>query len=222
MSATLVPQIKCQKCGAPIELKGLAVGDSTRCSGCNHFEVITRTKVSQGSGGLPAARRAGLSAEERLQVNETLQRIKLRRVGHAARHVELYPSWAIMLSAGQFWLSSLLAGENLRAMGEDTRGRRLQILGVVAYLILGAIYVGLGLSVGASIPPAAGVLALVAPPIAFAAWSYWLQHAACSAARDAGAKDAGVLLPLLLGLILAIAQAFAVWFLWHTISQNRF
>lgn len=222
MSATLLPQIQCQSCGAPIDLQGLRVGDSTRCQACNHFEVITRTKVSQGAGALPPARRAGLSAEEREQVSETLERIKLRRVGHAARHVELYPSWSIMLSAGQFWLSSLLAGENLRAMGEEKRGRRLQILGVLAYLVLGAVYIGLGLSLGASIPAAAGVAALVAPPIAFAAWSYWLQHAACSAARDAGAKDAGVLLPLLLGLILAIAQAFAVWFLWHTISQNRF
>ena len=50
-------------------------------------------------------------------------------------------------------------------------------------------------------------------PLGFAFHYTNMQAAASAAAREAGADNAPVVLPLLLGLILAIAQAFAVWFL---------
>ncbi|MGE0707312.1 MAG: hypothetical protein AB7N76_04820 [Planctomycetota bacterium] len=221
MSVTLAPRLICQGCQASLDLSGLRIGDSIRCSGCDRLEVITRQKVTQGD--IPPAKRAGgLTPAERREVDDTLQRIKLRRVGQAARHVDLYPSWAILLAAGQFWLSALLAGQNLIAMGQATRGRRLQVAGGVAYVLLGLIYAGVALKLGATIPPALAVGLLVAPPIGFAAAAYWVQHAACRAARDAGAGQAPVLLPLLVGVIVAIAQAFAVWFIRHSLFRDIF
>jgi hypothetical protein len=178
------PVLVCS-CGREIELVGQKIGDSLTCPACKTLCVVIRSKTK---GEILAAVRSGsLNAGERREVSETLRRIKLRRVGQATRHVKLYPSWAVFLSGAQFYLSAILAGQNLINQGNPARGKRLQIIGVVSYLLLG--------------------------PLLFGLYFTWVQHASCNAARDAGAQTAPVALPLLFGLILAIAQAFAVWFL---------
>jgi hypothetical protein len=157
-------------------------------------------------------RARGLSKAERAEVDETLRRIKLRRVGHATRHVELYPSWLIFLAGVQLYLTALLAGQNLIALGEAERGKRLQIVGVLLYLVLGGALLAFALGVQAVPGPLKAAIAL-AIPLGFAAYYTKVQHAASVAAREAGAQGAPILLPALFGMILAIAQAFAVWFL---------
>lgn len=218
MSVTADPTLDCTSCKTAIPLDGKRVGDSTHCPKCGQFEVITRTKVT---GELATARqRSSLSAAERAQLDETLRRIKLRRRGRASRHVDLFPSWAIFLAAGQFWLSALLAGRNLEAMGDRARGRRLQWTGAALYVGFVVAFLGIWFQFGASIHPAVGLTALVAVAAGFTLSCYLTQHAACSAAREAGAGRAPVLLPLLVGLMLAIAQGFGVWFLRHTLARG--
>lgn len=205
------PQLICSGCQAAIDLGGRRVGDSMSCPRCSSLQVITRSKTR---GDVPTViTGGGLDPHERREVDEALRRIKLRRVGHATRHLKLFPSWAIFLAGVQFYLSGILAGQNLIVQGSERAGRRLQILGVVSYLLLGAAMLAGAFLLGDRIPPAAGLGVLLAVPLAFAAYFTSAQHAPCAAAREAGAGDAPVFLPLLLGLILAIAQAFAVWFL---------
>ena len=86
----------------------------------------------------------------------------------------------------------------------------MQVLAVLAYLVLVGVLVPLGFALDDQLPlvAVAGVVLL-----AFGIHYTRAQHVACAAARQAGAQNAPVLLPLLLGLILLIAQAFAVWFL---------
>jgi hypothetical protein len=172
--------------------------------------VVIRSKTT---GEIPAAvRNAGLSASERKDVAEALKRIKLRRVGQATRHVQLYPSWAVFASGVQFYLSAILAGQNLIRQGETARGRRVQAVGIVSYLVVGALLVaGAFFLEAAPLALKAGVAILI--PLGFASYFTSVQHATCAAARDAGAGTAPVMLPLLFGTILAIAQAFAIWFL---------
>ena len=208
--AVTTPTLLCT-CGASIPLHRERVGDSVSCPACKRTEVVLRSRTR---GPVPAAKRlGGLSSDEREEIDEALRRIKLRRVGRASRHVQLYPSWAVFLAGVQFYLSGILAGQNLITVGQVRRGRFVQMLGVAAYLALGALYLTVALTFGERIPPLLGVAALAITPLAFATYFTATQSAPTSAAREHGATRAPVLLPLLLGLILAIAQAFAIWFL---------
>lgn len=207
------PRLTCTGCSRTLALEGRRVGDSLRCPGCQALIVITRGKVQ---GELPPPVLTGaLSAEERREVGEALRRIKLRRVGNAARHVHLYPSWAVFVAGVQFYLAGIMAGQNVTALGDPVTGRRLQVLGVLGYLAVGASLLGLAILAGPDIPRPLAIAALLGIPLAFATYFTRVQHARGAAAREAGAQSAPVLLPLLIGLILAIAQAFAVSFLLH-------
>jgi hypothetical protein len=203
------PSLECG-CGRVIELGARKIGDSVTCPGCSKLCVVIRSRTK---GEIPTAiRSGGLTSGEKREVSETLRRIKLRRVGHATRHVKLYPSWAVFLSGVQFYLSAILAGQNLINQGDPKRGKRLQLIGVVSYVVLGALLMVAGFMVE-SVPPALKAVVALSVPLFFGLYFTWSQHASCAAARDAGAGTAPVGLPLLVGLILAIAQAFAVWFL---------
>jgi hypothetical protein len=195
-------------CGAKIDLTGRRIGDSTRCGGCGALRVVLR---SRATGDVPpAARTGGLGAEERAEVRDALKRIKLRRVGQARGHVELYPSWAVFVAGVQFYLSAILAGQNLLALG-DPRGRRLQVIGVVAYVLTGAAL--LAAFLWRLLPPEVLLGAAALVPLGFAVWFTATQHEPANAAREHGARNASLVLPALVGLILLIAQAFAVFFL---------
>ena len=206
---THAPRLNCP-CGAATPVVGKRVGDSVTCSGCGKLRVIIRSKVT---GDLPAAVEAGaLSTHERDEVAETLRRIKLRRVGRATQHVDLYPNWAVFVAGVQFYLSGFLAGQNLIALGQEERGKRVQVTSVILYLLLGGGMLALHYGTQDLFPRAALLPALLIP-LGFASYYVSIQAAPAAAAREAGAGNASVVLPLLLGLILAIAQAFAVWFL---------
>jgi hypothetical protein len=206
---TQFPRLNCS-CGKATDISGRRVGDSLACSGCGQLRVIIRSKVT---GDLPAAVEAGaLTAVERDEVEATLRRIKLRRVGRATQHVDLYPNWAVFVAGVQFYLSGFLAGQNLIALGQEARGKRVQVTSVILYLVLGAGLLALHYGAGAWLPRVALLPALLIP-LGFASYYVSIQAAPSAAAREAGAGNASVVLPLLLGLILAIAQAFAVWFL---------
>lgn len=85
---------------------------------------------------------------------------------------------------------------------------------MVGYAVAAAVFLGVVVTgVSHSIPAWVGGGAALGIPLAFAIMFTRAQHAPCAAAREAGAQPASVVLPLLVGLILAIAQAFALWFL---------
>ncbi|RMG10868.1 MAG: hypothetical protein D6731_16615 [Planctomycetota bacterium] len=210
MSTQAAPTLDCA-CGHRIPIEGRRIGDGVTCDACGAYRVVLRSRV-RGEVPPAAARAGGLTAAEREEVAEALRRIKLRRVGHAARHLELYPSWAVFVAGLQFYLSAVLAGQNLIALGQEARGRRLQVFGVASYVVLGLLLLGAAFfAPQVPFPALAAVASLI--PLAFATYFTWVQHAPASAAREAGARKASVVLPLLFGLILAIAQAFALWFL---------
>ena len=200
------PRLACA-CGAAIDIPGARVGDSVRCPSCQAVRVVIRSRVT---GEVPpAAQTGGLSADERGEVAQALKRIKLRRVGAASGHVELYPSWLVFVTGVQFYLSAFLAGQNLIALGDARRGRALQVTGVVSYVLIGVTllvaYVKLDL-------PQTALLGLAAViPLIFAIWFTSAQHSPASVAREHGARNAPILLPLFVGVILAVAQAFTVY-----------
>ena len=208
---TLAPTLPCGGCQATLELRGKRIGDSVTC-GCGRVEVITRLKVP--TGDLPPAKLSGgLSAQERGEVDEALRRIKLRRVGQAARNVELYPTWAMVLAIGQLWLAGILAGHNLKATGQAERGTRIQITGFVVYVLLNASFLGALLFFREQISPVWGAPLLVSVPLVCGGYFLVAQGSGARAAREAGARQASVWLPFLLGTIIAIAQAFLARFL---------
>lgn len=205
---TVTPKLACA-CGAAIDLSGRRVGDSVRCPGCQALRVVIRSRIT---GEVPpAARTGGLNAEERNEVAQALKRIKVRRAGEARGHVELYPSWAVFVAGVQFYLSAILAGQNLATLGEPRRGRQLQVIGVVAYLVTGAALLAAYLKLNLPPPVLYGLLAGI--PLVFATWFTAAQHGPSTIAREHGARSASLALPLLVGTILAIAQAFTVYFL---------
>ncbi len=141
--AVSVPTLKCS-CGAVTEIPNLRIGDSVDCATCKKPQVVLRSKVQ---GDVPPADGAPGQISDRLpEVRESLERIRMRRAGHAARGVALYPLWAIFaLQVFGFYLVAYLVGQNLSALGYRTPGRRLQIAGMVLYsLIVGAYLVVLG------------------------------------------------------------------------------
>lgn len=204
------PRLTCA-CGAAIEIPGKRIGDSVRCGGCGKLRVVIRSLTG---GEVPPAVQAGsMDEEERREVADALKRIKLRRAGRANRHVALYPSWAVFLAGVQFYLAGIMAGQNLAAVGQEARGKRLMVLGIVSYVVLGAGLLALAFLAGQALPRAVLLPLLLGIPLVHAVWFTVAQHAPTQAAREAGATSSSVVIPLLIGLILAIAQAFAVWFL---------
>lgn len=213
MAATSVtPQLSCA-CGAKIEIQGSRVGDSVPCPSCKALRVVLRSRVL---GDVPpAAQTGGLTANERHEVAQALKRIKVRRAGAARGHVELYPSWAVFVAGVQFYMAALLAGQNLALLGETRRGKQVKVMGVVAYLVTGGALLFAFLKLQLPQPLLLGILALV--PLLFASWFTALQHGPATVAREHGAKNANLALPLLVGIILAVAQAFAVYFLMRAV-----
>lgn len=204
----VTPKLTCA-CGAAIDISDRRVGDSVRCPGCQALRVVIRSRVT---GDVPpAARTGGLTVEERNEVAQALKRIKVRRAGEARGQVELYPSWAVFIAGVQFYLSAILAGQNLATLGEPRRGRQLQVLGVVAYLVTGGALLAAYVKLNLPPPVLYGLLAGI--PLVFATWFTALQHGPATVAREHGARSASLALPLLVGTILAIAQAFTVYFL---------
>ncbi|MCO5165478.1 MAG: hypothetical protein M9894_03800 [Planctomycetes bacterium] len=211
-TTTVSPSMACP-CGATIDLTDRRVGDSVRCGGCQRLSVVLRSRVK---GDVPpAARTGGLTADERQEVAQALKRIKVRRAGAARGQVELYPSWAVFVAGVQFYLAAILAGQNLQALGEPQRGRRLQVMGVVAYLLSGGALLFAYLRLQLPPPVLYGLLAGV--PLLFAIWFTAAQHGPATVAREHGARSAGLALPLLVGIILAVAQAFTVYFLMRAV-----
>lgn len=215
--ATVPPLLECGACQTRLPVEGKRVGDSVQC-GCGRLEVITRLKIKEGS--LPPAKIMGrLEPKERKEVDQALQRIKMRRVGHAARNVEVYPTWALVLSIGQFWLTGVLASHNLGVTGQPQRGRRIAIAGGVLYVLLNMALLALGVAFWTRLSPI-WLAPLVAVPVGFGVYAVGAQAKSARAARDAGAKSASPWVPFLLGVIVAIAQAFAALFLTSGLSTG--
>lgn len=218
-------RLRCGGCDQEIPLDGQRIGDTVRCPGCARLRVVIRSRVTGEVA--PAATQAGaLRDDEMTEVQDALTRIRARRLGHTARHVPLYPSWAVFVAGAQFYLSGILAGQNLIAVGQARAGRWLQVVGVASYVVAGALLLAaLLLLRGPAVPPALRLGLLVGGPLliplAFALYFTAAQARACKPARDAGAPRAPVLLPLLLGLILAVAQVFALSFIWSMDRWNR-
>jgi hypothetical protein len=205
------PRTECSHCKASVRVSGHRIGDSLPCPECKGLIVIVRSKTV---GDLPPAVVTGvLTQEERAEVADALHRIKMRRVGRSSRHVELYPTWAILIGLFQFWLAGILAGRNLVALGQERRGRRMQVRAVVSYVVCTSGVVAFALNFWGDVPaPVHGALMAVFP-LLFGVYYAWAQQAPAVAAREAGARSASVAAPMLVGVILGIAQAFAVYFI---------
>jgi hypothetical protein len=214
------PRTECQHCQASVNIAGRRIGDSLPCPDCGKLIVIVRSKTL---GDVPPAVVTGiLTQEERHEVNEALHRIKLRRVGRSARHVDLYPTWAIYLSVFQFWLAGVLAGRNLVALGQEARGKRMQWTAIAAYVLTTAAVVAFALTFWSSVPAPVHAALMAVFPLGFTAYYTWTQHVPASAAREAGAHNASVVAPVLVALILAIAQAFAIYFVQDRVFATPF
>jgi len=210
--ADLVPTIKCP-CGAVVEIPGRRIGDSVECPACRKGQVILRSKVLGGE--VPPADGAPGQISDRLpEVQESLERIRLRRASHAARGVTLYPPAAVF-GAGVlfgFYLSAILAGQNLAALGQPARGRRLQAIGVVLYAVMiGALVYLVGRVEEGPVVNIAGKLGLPVHFILSGVFARFGRRDAL-AALEAGAKPVAPILPSIIGLLLAVAQFFAIFF----------
>jgi hypothetical protein len=209
--APVVPELKCE-CGVVIQIAGRRIGDSVSCPSCKKLRVVLRSKVT--GDVLPAAGAPGIS--DRLpEVQESLERIRLRKAGHAARDVQLYAPPAVFgVGAFGFWLTAVLQGQNLIALGYERQGRRLQVTAVTVYVALVLVFLwlifrnGLGGTLGNAylLGSILGGLAVAAAGCTF----YGLKSV--RAAFDAGARPASPLVPSLLGFLLAVAQLFAFKF----------
>src|SRR5437660_1676165 len=130
--APQIPVLKCE-CGAAIEIPGHRIGDSVPCPSCRKLRVVLRSRVT--GEVLPAAGAPGQISDRLPEVQESLERIRLRRAGHAARDVTLFPLGAVFgIGAFGYYLSAILQGQNLVALGYPREGRRLQALGVATYV----------------------------------------------------------------------------------------
>jgi hypothetical protein len=205
-----VPIFKCS-CGAANEIPGHRIGDTVECSGCRKGQVVLRSRVT---GDVPPADGAPGHVSDRLQeVQESLDRIRLRRAGHGARGVALYPLWAVfVVSVFGFYLPAVLAGQNLRALGFPERGRRLQAMGIVLYVtIAGALLVAFGRWHDEPAFQQAWKFSLLVPLVGSLPFVL-AGRSEAAAAFDAGAVPASPLVPAILGTLLGVAQLFAVQF----------
>jgi hypothetical protein len=218
--APSIPTLTCE-CGQAIEIPGRRIGDSVTCGGCRKLRVILRSKVK---GELQAAVGAPGTVSDRLpEVQESLKRIQLRRTGNAARGVALYPLWAVLACAllGPY-LSTVLTGQNLAAIGYPERGRRVQVLGVLYYVLLGSALLGLWIGwtrytgeaflsgrTGLTLPQLlVGMAILLAGNTAIALNG----QGEVRAAFQAGARPVLPVLPAILGVGLLGVQIFFVLF----------
>ena len=211
--AGIVPSLACS-CGHKIEIPDKRIGDSVTCPACRESRVVLRSKVQgdvPGSSGAPGA------VSDRLpELQESLARIRLRKAGAAARGIALYPVWATVASGVfGFWLPAVLAGQNLAALGDSERGRRLQVLGVTSYTVLGgALLVAWARSWTdlLPVPHQAKLAALVLAPLVGALAFGLVGRREIGAAFEAGAKPASPLVAGMIGFLLAMSQVFLVAF----------
>jgi hypothetical protein len=213
------PRLTCRGCKGTIDIPGRRVGDAVDCPSCGIRNVILRSKTM---GEVPPAiEQGGLSHDDRLEVQAALKRILTRRHGEAHGHVELYPNWAVFVAGVQFYLSAVMAGQNLIALGEERRGRKVQVVGVLAYVVAVSGVVALRVLLRDRLPDAVYQGLLAGIPLVAATWLTWTQAGPANAAREHGARNAPLLLPLLVGLMLAIAQGFALYFLFLRIYGHH-
>jgi hypothetical protein len=208
--AAAIPVLKCA-CGSLVPIPGRRIGDTVECSVCRKPQVVLRSKV-QGDV-LPVDGAPGQVSDRLPEVQESLERIRLRRAGHAARGMALYPTWAIFaLGVFGFYLPALLAGQNVIALGSGERGRRLQALGIALYaIVIGGILVAFGRWHDELASHWAWKFVTLLPLIGTIPFALTGREET-QAAFDAGAKPASPVVPATLGLLLAVAQFFAVRF----------
>lgn len=225
---TTTPTLECP-CGARIELVEKRIGDEVTCVGCGKLRVVIRSKVT---GEVPAAgANAARAASDRLaEVQVTLDRIRVRRAGRAARDVALHPTWSIFVSALVLgvYVGGYLATQNLVALGKlsAARAARSVVLLTLAHAGLFVVFVGwstgwfdpfnvpkdasipaLGWALRAAVFGYSSLVVLVLP-LAITASAAPIGRVA----RESGARSASPLIPMLVGFLLLIAQLFAVLF----------
>jgi hypothetical protein len=216
-------------CGSKIEVDGKRIGDSVECPSCRKLRVVIRSKVK---GEVPPAGGAPREAiSDRLtEVHASLERIRARRAGKGASDVALYPTWAIVIGGWLFgvFTGGYLAAQNMVALGKMTQARAARSVAWLALAHGGVFLLYLGwitnrfdlfsAHADASIPAldtalralAFGYTAIVAlvVPLFLAGGVAPLARTA----REAGARGASPVIPLLIGFLLLVAQLFAIQF----------
>ena len=210
--AVAVPVLTCE-CGQKNEIPGRRIGDTITCSGCQKPRVVLRSKVE---GDVLAGAGAPHISDRLPEVQESLQRIRLRRAGNAARDVALFPLMAVFaVGAFGFYLSAILQGQNLIALGSPAEGRRLQVLGVTSYVALGGLLLLVALRFPGAVPGGTSTLLAVGLGSALVGVvsSTLAGQRRVRAAFDAGAKPASPLFVGTVGFLLAVAQLFLFKFI---------
>lgn len=213
MAKTAVTPVLTCECGKKIEIPGRRIGDSVHCPGCSQARVVLRSKVD---GDVLPAEGAPHISDRLPEVQESLARIRLRHAGNAARDVALYPPLAVFATgAFGFYISAILQGQNLIALGSPREGRRLQVLGVSSYFALAAILLLASLRFSAEVP--GGSSTLLAVGLGSLVLGVVLVTLAgqrrVRAAFEAGARPASPLFAGTVGCLLAIAQLFVFKFI---------
>jgi len=210
--AVSIPLFKCA-CGVQVEIPGRRIGDTVECVSCRKKSVVLRSRVT--GDVLPADGAPGQVSDRLTEVQESLARIRLRHAGHTAKGVALFSPVSVAsigLLLG-FYLSFILNGQNLVALGFRERGRRLQAIGIFLYaLCIGAVLFAAsrGFEDFAAKVAVRSALFLQIALVAFAA--SLSGRAEVRAAFDAGARRASPLIAVVLGVLLAGALFFAVTF----------
>lgn len=208
--ALAVPSLKCA-CGVAFDIPGRRIGDTVECTGCRKSQVVLRSRVN---GEVPPADGAPNQISDRLpEVQASLERIRLRRAGHAARGVALYPLWSVFaLGVFGFYIPAFLAGANMIALGNGDRGRRTQAIGIGLYaIVIGAILIAFGRWHDDLASHWAWKFVTLVPLVGSVPFVL-MGRGVTQAAFEQGAKAASPLIPGILGLLLAVAQFFALRF----------
>lgn len=234
MAQTSIPTLDCP-CGAAIDITGHRIGDSVTCAKCGKSRVVIRSKAKgevPPAGGTPAQ----ATSDRLTEVQATLDRIRVRRAGRSARDLALYPTWAVFLGSLVFgvFTGGYMAAQNMVAMGQLSQPRAQRSVFYLALIHAGLFLLYLGFAARTfdafRIPPdtdfpelrsslrfcafAYVTVALLVVPIILAAGGAPIVRAA----REAGARVASPLVPLLTGFLLLIAQLFAVKFVALAVS----
>ena len=233
MAQTVAPTLDCA-CGAKIDITDRRVGDSVSCTACGKPRVVIRSKVK---GDVPPAGGAPAQTSDRLtEVQATLERIRVRRAGRSARDLALYPTWAVLLGSLIFgvFTGGYMAAQNMVAVGKLSPARAYRSVVYLALVHAGLFLLYLGFGAGTfdafRIPPdsaypgvraairvvASGyvLVVLTLVPLVLAAGVAPVVRSA----REAGARTASPLVPMLTGFLLLIAQLFAVKFVALAVS----
>src|SRR5262249_6334264 len=171
------------------------------------------------------------ASDGRAEVQASLERIRVRRAGRAARDIAVYPTWAILVGGWIFgaFLGGFLAAQNMVALGRLSAARAGRSVFYLALVHAGLFLLYLGFKAGtfdafhvspdAAFPAlrqalriAAGVYVIgvvLALPVTLAVGA----APATNAARAAGARSASPILPFLVGFLLLIGQLFAAQFI---------